>query len=255
MNGYQQALNGLLLKMGDDELVLGHRNSEWTGLGPLLEEDIAFSSMAQDQIGHALGLYSLLQENSGVDPDHLAFLRNAEAFRCCQLVEIPSQDYGFSLMRHFLFDTSESLRYASLRDSSSPQLRGLAFKVGGELKYHTLHARTWILNLAEANQESHDRLQAALDGTLDLAAGIFEPLNEEEESELVGHRVYPGERELFGRWLDEVYGTLAKTGLILPEPSQLIPAFGGRQGIHTPYLQALLNEMGEVLRSEPQADW
>lgn len=95
------ALKELLYKMADDQLVLGHRNSEWTGMGPLLEEDIAFSSMAQDKIGQSLALYTLLQTLGESDPDTVAFTRNANQFHNCILVELPNQEYDFSLIRHF----------------------------------------------------------------------------------------------------------------------------------------------------------
>src|ERR1700712_146479 len=110
----QEALKDLLYKMGDDQLILGHRNSEWTGMGPLLEEDIAFSSMAQDKIGHSLAMYTLLQQLGEGDPDKIAFTRSAAQFRNCVFVELPVGEYDFSLVRHFLFDTAEALRFEML---------------------------------------------------------------------------------------------------------------------------------------------
>ncbi len=99
----KNAITELITKMADDELILGHRNSEWTGLGPIMEEDIAFSSMAQDKIGHAWALYRILQEQlEGEDPDQFAFMRTENDFKCCHLVEMPIGTYDFSLMRHFL---------------------------------------------------------------------------------------------------------------------------------------------------------
>ena len=103
-----EAIKDLLFRMADDELIIGHRNSEWTGIGPILEEDLAFSSMAQDKLGHALANYSLLEKEYGEkNPDELAFARDAKSFRCCQLVEYPIGEYDFTLVRHFLFDTAE----------------------------------------------------------------------------------------------------------------------------------------------------
>jgi ring-1,2-phenylacetyl-CoA epoxidase subunit PaaC len=104
------ALKELLYKMADDQLILGHRNSEWTGMGPLLEEDIAFSSMAQDKVGQSLALYTVLHQLGENEPDTVAFTRNANQFHNCILVELPNQEYDFSLIRHFLFDTAEALR-------------------------------------------------------------------------------------------------------------------------------------------------
>src|SRR5688572_33396134 len=112
------ALKELLYKIADDQLILGHRNSEWTGFGPLLEEDIAFSSMAQDKIGQSYALFQILHELGEQAPDTVAFTRNAAQFHNCILVELPNGEYDFSLVRHFLFDTAEALRFESLSQSS-----------------------------------------------------------------------------------------------------------------------------------------
>src|SRR6185312_14195972 len=107
-----QAAKELILKMADDALIMGHRNSEWTGIGPILEEDIAFSSMAQDKVGHALALYTILHEQFGdPHPDALAFGRNEKEFRCCHLVGFPIGEYDFTTARHFLFNHAEIIRY------------------------------------------------------------------------------------------------------------------------------------------------
>ena len=113
------AIKDLLYRIADDELIIGHRNSEWTGLGPILEEDIAFSSIAQDQIGHAVAIYTILHEQFGeLVPYAIAFGRDEDTFHSSQFVELPIGDYAFSLMRHFLFDHAESIRYSMLTESS-----------------------------------------------------------------------------------------------------------------------------------------
>ncbi|KAA2245029.1 phenylacetate-CoA oxygenase subunit PaaC [Chitinophaga agrisoli] len=250
----QQAITDLITKMADDELILGHRNSEWTGLGPIMEEDIAFSSMAQDKIGHAWALYRILQEQlQGQDPDQFAFMRAEADFKCCHLVEMPIGTYDFSLMRHFLFDHAEAVRYDSLQQSSFEPLQQLSRKLKGELKYHTLHADAWIIQLCRAGEESYNRLQAALETCLPLAFGIFEPAKEEQE--LTGANIYPGERALFERWMDNIYPVLVNASLNMPDPAGISPQFGGRYGEHTPHLRPLLQEMGEVFRLDPTANW
>ena len=112
------ALKELLYKIADDQLILGHRNSEWTGMGPLLEEDIAFSSMAQDKIGQSLALYNLLHQLGEQEPDTVAFTRKANQFHNCVFVELPNGEYDFSLIRHFLFDTAEAIRFELLANST-----------------------------------------------------------------------------------------------------------------------------------------
>lgn len=241
--------------MADDELILGHRNSEWTGLGPILEEDIAFSSMAQDKIGHALALFEILNEQFGEkDPDHFAFLRNEKEYKCCQLVEFPIGEYDFSLMRHFLFDFAEIVRYENMAESSFGPFRLLSKKIRGELKYHTLHAQEWIKQLSNATDESHARMQQELDHCFPLAAGIFEPAKDFEQ-QVIDEKIYPGEKKLYECWLDKIYPVLTLSSLNLPDTDKMQPAFGGREGYHTEYLQPLLDEMHEVYKLDPNASW
>ena len=119
-------LKELLYKIADDQLILGHRNSEWTGFGPLLEEDIAFSSMAQDKVGHSQAMFTLLNQLGEQVPDTLAFMRPSNQFHNCILVELPNGEYDFSLIRHFLFDTAEAIRFELLGHSSYLPLAELA---------------------------------------------------------------------------------------------------------------------------------
>ena len=239
--------------MADDALILGHRNSEWTGLGPMLEEDISFSSMAQDKLGHSLALYSLLHELGEADPDTVAFTRNATQFHCCQLVELPTEEYEYALIRHLLFDHAESLRYEALAHSSYEPLAKVARKFKGELKYHVLHANTWLKQLGSATEESIGRLQAALDEMLPYALGIFE--ESPYEQELIDSGVFIGEKALRTQWLASVTAVLERTALETPDLLTVTPVMGGRRGEHTEHLQPLLEEMSAVFRLDPSADW
>lgn len=247
------ALKELLYKMADDQLILGHRNSEWTGMGPLLEEDIAFSSMAQDKIGQSLALYTLLQKLGESDPDTIAFTRNANQFHNCVLVELPNQEYDFSLIRHFLFDTAEALRFESLTHSSYEPLAQLAQKIRGELRYHTLHANTWVKQLGSATPESIRRLQQSLELALPYALGIFEPSPFEDE--LITAGIFEGEQALKEKWLARIESICTQTSLVLPDLKVVTPVLGGRTGKHSEHLQPLLDEMSEVFRIDPGAEW
>lgn len=244
-----QALKDLLFRLADDEALMGHRNAEWTGHGPILEADIAFSSMAQDELGHALAYYSLLHDLGEADPDALAFARGPEAFRNAQLVELPRGDWAFSLMRQFLYDQAESLRLAALAGCSHAPLAEAARKFAGEEKYHLLHGRTWVTRLA-ASDEGRARLQSALDRAFPYALGLFEPTAEQEA--IVAKGLHPPEAELQARWEAVVRPMLSEAGLIAPDAA---PAYGGRRGQHTEHLTALLNDMQLVYRMEPQAEW
>jgi len=249
----EEALKELLYKMADDQLILGHRNSEWTGMGPLLEEDIAFSSMAQDKIGHSLALYNLLHQLGESDPDTVAFTRQASRFHNCVLVELPNAEYDFSLIRHFLYDTAESLRFEALTRSSYEPLSQLATKIRGELRYHTLHANTWIRQLGSATPESIHRLQKSLEYALPYALGIFEvsPF----EPELMANKIFEGEASIQEKWLEQIQKIISQTSLHLPEIKTIQPLTGGRTGKHSEHLQPLLDEMSEVFKIDPTAEW
>lgn len=247
------ALKELLYKIADDQLILGHRNSEWTGFGPLLEEDIAFSSMAQDKVGQSYALYQILHQLGEREPDTVAFMRNANQFHNCHFVELPNGEYDFSLIRHFLFDTAEAIRFDLLAHSSYQPLAELARKIKGELKYHTLHANTWIKKLGSATEESIGRLQHSLEVALPYALGIFEP--SPYEHELITSGIFAGEAEVQQQWTLKIESIIAQTHLQLPDSTTLTPVFGGRGGVHTEHLQPLVDEMSEVFRIDPTAEW
>ncbi len=248
-----EAIKELLYKMADDLLILGHRNSEWTGMGPLLEEDIAFSSMAQDKVGQSLALYQLLHHLGEQDPDTVAFTRNAPQFHNAIITELPNAEYDFSLVRHFLFDTADALRWQMLAQSSYTPLAQLAAKVRGELRYHTLHANTWMKKLGSATDESISRLQHSLDELMPYALGIFEP--SPYEADLITAGIFQGEAVLQERWLISMEGVLEATHLQVPDIKRTVPVLGGRLGKHSPHLQPLLDEMSEVFKIDPTAEW
>lgn len=248
-----EAIKELLYKMADDLLIIGHRNSEWTGLGPILEEDISFSSMAQDKIGQAQALYVLLHDLGEQEPDTVAFTRNANQFHNAQLVELPNGEYDFSLMRHFLYDHADQLRFEALANSTYEPLAKVARKVKGELKYHVFHANTWVTKLGQANQESHDKMQHALNHAWNYALGLFEP--SAYEAALIDESIFIGENALQEQWLQNITPVILKAGLTIPNPSTWNPIVGGRIGIHTAHLEPLVEEMSEVFRYDPTAEW
>ncbi len=248
-----EGLKELIYKMADDLLILGHRNSEWTGFGPLLEEDIAFSSMAQDKVGQSWQLYKILNTLGENDPDTVAFMRNSEQFHNSQFCELPNGEYDFSLIRHFLFDTADLIRYQMLSNSAYTDLANLAKKVKGETKYHSMHAKIWIKQLGSATTESIRRLQQSLDYALPYALGMFETSPFEQEN--IDSGVFAGEEALMEAWKAEVEKVISETQLLLPDWSTITPVVGGRKGVHTEYLQPLLDEMSEVFKVDPTADW
>ncbi|MCC6866417.1 MAG: phenylacetate-CoA oxygenase subunit PaaC [Ignavibacteria bacterium] len=256
MNYSDKQLNEIkefLYKIADDQLIIGHRNSEWTGLGPLVEEDIAFSSIAQDKIGQSQHIYEILHTLGEADADTIAFTRPAAEFNCSHLTEYPIGEYDFSLMRNFLFNHAEQIRFEMLSESSFEPLANLAKKYRGEIKYHTMHSDTWINQLGRANDESNTRMQKALNETFNLALGIFEESGNEES--LKKMNIFAGENILQEKWIESVTPRIKAANLILPDKSNWKPVYGGRKGNHTEYLEPLLNEMGEVFRLDPRAEW
>lgn len=249
---YVEALKELLFKMADDQLVIGHRYSEWTGIGPVLEEDIAFGSLAQDKVGHSFNLYQLLTALGEADPDELGFKRNEKKMKCCHLVEFPIGEYDYSLMRHFLFDHAEQLRFNMLISSSYAPLANLAKKIRGEIKYHVFHGNTWIKQLSTSSEEAKARMQSALNEAYPQALGIFEegPF----EKVLSSEGIFEGEIFLKMQWQDIVNPLLAAAGLKVPAADGETH-FGGRMGYHTEHLSPLLEEMQEVVNTDPASEW
>ena len=248
------AIKDLLFKMADDALIIGHRNSEWTGIGPMLEEDLAFSSMAQDKIGHAQAIYKILNQVLGeADADKLAFKREEKNFKCCQFVEQPIGEYDFSIVRQFLFDHAELIRYDMLTQSSFQRLSQLAKKVKGEIKYHVMHADTFVKQLASGTEESKARMQSSLNYAWQIALGIFE--KSEFESELISETIFVGEDELKKRWLEKITPIIGAANLKVPATNESKIVYGGRKGFHSEYLKPLLDEMCEVVRTDIDAEW
>jgi ring-1,2-phenylacetyl-CoA epoxidase subunit PaaC len=138
----------LLLPIADDELVLGWRNSEWTGIAPFLEEDVAFSSIAQNEIGHARALYQLVAEELGTTADELAFDRKPEEYQCSKFVELQFvPDWAKTIARHYLYEEADERRIKALMESDDPEVAGLAAKIDREESYHRMHAQMWFNRL------------------------------------------------------------------------------------------------------------
>ena len=160
----------LLLEIADDELVLGWRDSEWTGIAPFLEEDVAFSSIAQNEVGHARALYELAARDLGTTADELAFDRKPEEYRCAQLVELRLPGWEHTIARHVLYEQADAERLERLKASDDAEIAGLAAKIDREEVYHRLHAEMWFERLKD-----EPRFTAALDELRPLAEAVVDP--------------------------------------------------------------------------------
>ncbi len=269
------AVVDLLYRLGDDGLLIGHRNSEWTGIGPILEEDIAFSSVAQDKMGHALAFYNLLHALGEPEPDQIAFFRDAAHFRACSLVALECHDSGsdegapilrnnptrdrlvargdwaLALVRQFFFSEADAVRFEALASSTYEPLAQLVRKFRGEIKYHTMHGRSMMRKLAGATDDSRARIQHAVDALWPHALGIFEPVK--HDAALLQAGISPTEADLCTRWRDTIEPMLRDAGLRVP--TDAAPIYGGRAGRHLPELTSLLDDMQKVARMEPAGKW
>ena len=160
-----KALVSYLLSLADNTLILGHRNSEWCGHGPILEQDIAITNMALDCIGQARNFYQYTAQLMGnhTTEDSLAYLRDVTEFTNCLLVELPNGDWAQTVLRHFLFSTFQYYVYQQLQNSSDPQLAAIAEKGFKEITYHVRWSSEWVIRLGDGTEESKDRILQALD--------------------------------------------------------------------------------------------
>ena len=250
----KQALVNKLLAMADDEIILAHRNSEWTGHAPILEEDIAFSNIAQDEIGHAVIWYTRLSELAGEAPesypDQLVFFRDAPDYRNVQLVELPKGDWAFTVVRQYLFDAAEILRLEELRRSQYQPLAEAAAKIRKEEFYHYRHTHAWVQRLGLGTAESHRRMQNALNEIWPYTAQLYEPLS--DEPLLVEAGFVPDPSKIYSAWKNLAIPNLEEADLTVPAGAAPITA---PRSQHTNHLTALLTEMQEVARQVPDAKW
>ena len=250
-----EPLRKLLLKTADDCVIIGHRNSEWTGIGPVLEEDIAFSSMAQDKIGHAHAIYQIIEkEFGGADPDKLLYGRSLEEFYNSIFVELPIGDYSFTLARHYLFDKADQIRFDYYSESSFAPLSNLAKKIKGEIKYHVLHAEQWLYQLCvNGSEESKSRVFASLSKALPFAFSMFE--NIENEQELIESGVCPGELKIQEDWSLQISEFLHSINFNTNDIQPTKEHWGGRYGKHSEDFYSLMTEMREVYQTDSEAEW
>jgi ring-1,2-phenylacetyl-CoA epoxidase subunit PaaC len=207
--------------------------------------------MAQDEIGHAQAYYRMLHELGEADPDSLAFGRGVRQFRCAALVSLPKGDWGFSVLRQFLYDAAETVRLTAIAQGSLKPLAQLAAKLRGEEKYHLMHGRSWVLHLGNATTDSHIRMQTSLDTLYPYALGLFEPGEFDQALAQLG--ICPREEELQKEWGSAVAPVLQAAMLRVPENA--VPVTGGRVGRHPAALRELVQQMQSVFQLDPTAKW
>ena len=242
-----------LLRLGDDRLVLGHRLSQWCGHGPILEEDIALSNIALDLIGQASALLKLAGtvEGAGRDEDALAYHRDEVQFRNVQMVELPKGDFGFTIVRQFLFDACSVLVWEALQHCANATLGGIAAKALKEDTYHLRHSAEWVVKLGDGTEESHARAQRALDALWRFTGELFAADAVDDAAREQGIAIDLAAAH--ARWKTIVADVVQRATLTLPPDGPMVR--GGRRGQHSEHLGHMLAEMQIVARSHPGAQW
>jgi ring-1,2-phenylacetyl-CoA epoxidase subunit PaaC len=246
------ALAELLFSMADDEFVSGFTDSEWTGIAPLLEEDVAISSISQDELGHARALYQLLADvvADGRDEDALAYDRPPDEYRHCRLLDHPRGDWADTIARRFLYELADEARLASIGAGYRP-LADLVEKLRREERYHRMHVVAWLERLATAGDEPRRRLEAALVSQGADAPTVFTPLEGEAALVEAGILTRPLARAE-AAWRADLTSVMVPLGLALPPAIE--PSPDGRR-THSAAFDWLWSEFTMVRRSEEGVTW
>jgi ring-1,2-phenylacetyl-CoA epoxidase subunit PaaC len=275
------SLVSLVTALADDELILGHRHSEWTGFAPHLEEDVAFSSIAQDEIGHASAYYALAASVTGGDADRLALGREKSEYHNAIICERANRDWAYTLARHWLYDHADDVRLEALSESANADLAALVDKMRREERYHLIHADLWIKRVTRGPVEGRSKLVDAIAQAWPEALDVFEPIELEDEAVKEGWLPTPSS-ELRQRFV--AHATMALDELRLPTHSDshatdgaefvasssgdLIASEnsgdpsdvgeregGGRSGRRSADFDALWEDMTAMFRTDPGASW
>lgn len=248
-----KALFEYLLRLGDDSLILGHRLSEWCGHGPILEEDIALTNLSLDLIGQATSFldYAGKVEGKGRSEDDLAFLRFDKDYKNLLLVERPNGDFGMTIMRQFLFDAFRKPLFDRLVNSSDETIAAIAAKSLKETRYHLKHSSEWVIRLGDGTEESHQRIQDALNDLWRYTSEIF--YEDEVDQELKAKGVLPKMDSLKTEWKKHVDAVLEEATLKIPDNNW--KQEGGRKGLHSEHLGYILAELQYMQRAYPNMEW
>ena len=255
------ALFDYLLRLADSDLVLSQRLGEWTGKGPVLEEDIALTNVGLDLIGQARLWYAYAGEVEGRTAgavrteDELAFLRDGNDYRNLQLVEQPNGSYADTTARQFYFDTWHLRMLHALTKSRDARIAEIAAKAVKEVAYHAERSADWVVRLGDGTDVSHARMQAALDDLWPYTGEMFAV--DAIEQQLVDAGVAADVRALHDPWRDAIAAVCAEATLKMPSGEWMQGAGnrGGKQGVHTEHLGRLLAEMQFLQRAYPGASW
>jgi len=245
--------------LADNALILGHRNSEWCGHGPVLEQDIAITNIALDLIGQARNFYQyaahLINESSQgkkqASEDTLAYLRDRHEFKNCLLAEQTNGDWAKTILRQFLFSVYQYFLYEKLQESRDPQLAAIAEKSLKEVTYHLRWSSEWIIRLGDGTEESHQRMLSAIDELWQYTGELFEPALYEQPAAEEGLAIDPS--SLKSKWEEKVKEVFIEATLLYP--GEVSIKRGGKNGDHTEHLSNILADLQFMQRAYPNSEW
>ncbi|NNF67940.1 MAG: phenylacetate-CoA oxygenase subunit PaaC [Gammaproteobacteria bacterium] len=249
----QAKLFDYLLRLGDNALILGQRLGEMVTRGPELEEEMGMANFALDYIGQARLYLSYAADVEGMerDEDQLAYLRDCIDFRNILLVEQPNGDFAQTIARQFLYESFYQLQLAAMTESTDTRLAEIAVRVEKEIRYHLRHARNWVIRLGDGTDESHRRMQNAIDGLWRYTGEMFD--SDELDKWAADSGIGPDPSELQATWNQNVEAVLKEATLSRPEDGWMDS--GGRDGRHSEHLGYLLADMQFLQRAYPGAQW
>ena len=253
-----------LLHLADNALILGQRNAEWCGHGPILEEDIALANNSLDLIGQARLLYQRAAEwlGEGATEDSLAYFRDVPDFLNYTLVELPhssallptaasDRDFATTIVRNFFYSAFMVLLWDRLQSSSDSQLAAIAGKSLKEVRYHLRHARDWLVRMGDGSAESHARAQSAVDHLFAYTQEFWTPSAHEQAAVQTG--LGSDVAALQADWNAIVDAALSEATLQRPAVGGFVPT--GKQGVHSEHLGFVLAQMQSLARAHPNATW
>jgi ring-1,2-phenylacetyl-CoA epoxidase subunit PaaC len=259
-----QSTNQLIdytLHLADNNLILTQRNGDWCGHGPILEQDIAITNITLDLIGQSRNFYQYAAQlinqstdqpiNNPVTEDSLAYLRKEREFKNCLIVEQENADWAQTIVRQFLYSAFQYLQYEKMQHSTDEQLAGIAAKSLKEVTYHLTWSSEWVIRLGDGTEESHDRMQKAINELWAYTGELFMPAP--YEVALINEGVAPDIATLKEPWLQKVNDIFEEATLSIPE--KVFMQSGGKTGVHTEKLGYLLTELQYLQRTYPGAEW
>ncbi len=245
-----ETLINYTLHLADNSLILGQRNSEWCGHGPILEQDIAITNISLDLIGQARNFYQYAAQLSGDDSteDSMAFLRTEREYKNCLLVEQPKGDWAQTILRQYLFSQYQYLLFQQLQNCKDEQIAAIAAKSLKEITYHLRWSKEWVIRLGDGTEESHNRILKAIDELWRYTGEMFIPVFYEKEMGIDFNKIKD-------EWHLKINTVFSEASLISPSGGTIFMQTGGKEGKHTEHLGYILTELQYMQRTYPGCEW